>query len=756
EASDAAGNNLLAASNELNLSAEGFKERAAVTVDFNADLPRPDVFLPELSGVGAINLQGSLKAGAEGEELTLSHADLLLSASDVDVVSVKLNKSFTLGGNQDLSGNLMDFRVTNLPLAWLALWLPEGASLSGNALSAEFNLTGLPGGALQFSSTAPLQLGPLSFSQDGVALLNEISILAQPVVRYRSDGSVSWSINEFQIQDRYGEILTGQSEGSFNQSAPTAALLPAGLKTQTTLNLGLQQITQQPALSGYTSIFSGRAKLELMVDPSQAHPVQALGRLDGISPRAYPGQRQNYRFELKLSEPRSGALALDAILQAGSESNPSSTLELTGQVIPGVEPLEFKTDLIAQRMSQGDIEMLKAAFLPEAEAAPPVPNRPSLIPPVASTPKPTPPPAISPAGPPWAGYDGELTVSIGELYLLSGEVLTGLKARAVVSEPLLRLSDLEASLLDGNIAGSFEARYSKGQRMAYALKTDLKFDKIDPAVFAMKRKDIPVKGLFAGQARFEGQGAKFEDAVDAIQGELVLTGRDGVLTAFDLDSLLSDFLPGRLGRMRLGSLGLLGASVLGDQLDRPGIRALAEAIPYFENMPFTDFTLKLTRGADQRVIVPQLEFVGRNLLIQGSGSIAATQLRDILNQPMDLALELGAKGQLIDSLETLELLQPDSSEDGFRRWKDEIQIKGSLGDPDTSALERVLRQAANRALRESKKEEEETPDTAETAVAPQAEEEAAVPTEQVPEEKLSKEERILRDVGTGLDILFGR
>ncbi|PXA03649.1 hypothetical protein DDZ13_10145 [Coraliomargarita sinensis] len=742
-ASDQSGKNLLSVSQELDLAVQGFEERATLAVAFNADLPRPEIFLPEMAGVGAVNVQGSLTAEAGGEELTLQGTDLLLSASDAEVVSVKLNKHFTLGGKQDLSGNLMDVRITNLPLAWLRPWMPEGLSVSGNDLSAQLNLTGLPGGVLQLSPVAPLRLGPLSVFQDGAPMLNQVTILAQPVIRVESDRSIAWELNDFQVSDQYGAILTGQSSGRYGASATSEGFLPAGLQTRTKLDFGLQQITQQPALAGYTSILSGRAKVDLNLDPANDYPLQAQGRIDAISPRAYPGQRQDYRFALQLNEPKPGVLALGANLEAGSDNRPSSNLQFAGQVRPKVSPLEFQADLTASRVSQRDIEFLSAAFQPEERAAtnampegvrPPTPSTTQT-----TSGRPQVPDTAQVAGPPWAGYDGEVKVSIAELLLLSGEVITDLQAEVVVTEPLLSLKNLEGGFEGGRLSGSSEARYSQRQRMAYAIKTDLMFDNVDPATFSKKpSKDFPVRGTFDGRAKFSGQGATLDQAIDAIEGELAVNGREGLLTAFKLDTR--------------SNLGLIGAGLLGQSLNRPGITALARAVPYFENMPFSDFTLKLTRGADKQIKIPQLSFVGENLLIDGAGSIAASSLKEAMSQPLDLTLNLGAKGQLIEYLETLELLGPNTAEDGFRRWASTIQIKGTLSDPDTSALERMLKQAANRALTQPAKQKDEPAAEGETPAEPGTEDGEA-PSEQNLKPKPSKEEKILRDVETGLDLL---
>lgn len=735
DALDQAGNQLVRLSQELELTVQGFEERASLRVKFDADLPRPGVFLPELSVIGELVVAGHLALAAEGELLTLSQADFRLSAAGVERLSLRANKEFTLGGAQDLSGNLIDLRLSQLPLAWLAPWLPEGLLLTGEDFSAAFKLTGLAGGAFELSSSEPLRLGPLSLVQDGAPLLEQITIQAQPVLRLAADKSLSWDLGALQIADRYGKILAGSSTGRFDPSLTAEGFFPAGLETQTQLDIGLQEITQQPALAGYTSIMSGRAAIQLKLAPSQAQPLQVQGQLSGLSPRGYPGQRQDYRFALQLNEPKSGLLGLGATLRIGSENQPSSDLQFAGELRPSSAPLEFKADLTAPRLSQADLEFLAAAF----QAAPPpaaddtfvvAPPRPA--PSGTGTGAGSPAQAAEPVGPPWAGYAGEISVSIKELVLTAGEVLSELTAQASVTEPLLRLQKLSAKLYAAEIAGSGELSYSSRQRMAYALRSDLSFAKMDPAAFAKEPgASFPVKGIFEGRAQFSGQGETLEQALDAIEGEVLVTGREGVLTAFELDAR--------------SNLGLLGAGILGQSLNRPGISAMAKTVPYFENMPFSDFTLRLQRQSDQRILIPELRFIGRNVLIDGSGSIAASSLKDAMNQPLDLKLELGAKGQLVDYLETLKLLGPNTGADGFRRWEQALQIRGSLSDPDTSALERILKEAANRALTRSGRETE-APVT----------QDGETSTEQNLQPKPSKEERIIRDVEAGLNLLFGK
>ena len=185
--------------------------------------------------------------------------------------------------------------------------------------------------------------------------------------------------------------------------------------------------------------------------------------------------------------------------------------------------------------------------------------------------------------------------------------------------------------------------------------------------------------------------------------------------------------------------------------------ALSKTIPYFKDIRFDHFALELTRGADKRVLIPQLKLTGDSLLIDASGSVAASRWSELMDQPLDLALSLGAKGRLTDYLETLQLLQPTAAEDGFRRWNQDVQLTGSLADPNTDALMDILNTAARSALTKPQQ-------SAPVPAAPESNKlpaELAPPLEGTPEQqpeapktkKQTKEERRRDDVEMGLDIL---
>ena len=160
------GGKLLSISQSLELSINSFDRTAEVDLGFEADLPHPEVFAPELIALQELSLQGALKAVAEGEAFILQAAKLDASSKGLPVAALGLKQSLALGAGQTFSGELMEVALFNLPLAWLNPSLGDDLQLSGVPLSATIIVSGEPGGALQVGSLEPVEVGPFSVTQD--------------------------------------------------------------------------------------------------------------------------------------------------------------------------------------------------------------------------------------------------------------------------------------------------------------------------------------------------------------------------------------------------------------------------------------------------------------------------------------------------------------------------------------------------------------------------------------------------------------
>lgn len=746
--SDASGAKLLSSAQALSLSIQAFDETAQLELSFQVDLPHPEVFAPELIALQGLSIDGELNAAADGSALTLNTANLDAASNGAQVVSVKLKQRMTLGGQQQLSGELMDIHLMQLPIAWLNPWIGDGWALSGAPVSAQVLLTGGSHGALQVQTLAPLQVGPVSLSHYEQLFFENLSLRMNPSVRVAADQSIDYDLGDFQVIDRYGEVLGGTISGSKHESSDRSPF--AGLQTRAKLKIGLAELLQQPALAGMASVLAGQANVVLDIDGAAEYPAKLQAGITGLRARDLPGSSQNYRFAAQLKQINGGGFALGSNFAAGSENRPSTSVQIAGQVMPESQPMPFKVELTAPRIAQSDLDLLMAAFQAEdrtqsagVTAAPAKTS--SVSKPSGSSA--TVPVQVSVERPPWADLNGDVAIKIDELTMPSGQIIRGLSAQAKITEALLAVRDMKASMEGGRVSGQGEVRFDPALAKAYKLSSVLSFSDVDPSIFSKKKSgNFPVQGLFDGDFSFSGSGATLEAAVDSAEGDLLITGRNGVLTAFELDNR--------------SQLGLIGAGLLGQSLNRPGVTALAQAVPYFKDMRFETFSLKLTRAQDKKVKIPELSLIGDNLRINGSGFIAASSLSEVLDQPLDLTLGLGAKGRLVDYLETLQLLGPQTSEDGFRNWNKDIKIGGTLADPNTDQLMDMLNAAARRALTESESKKSKS-----TATSTSSDGQLLLPGDQASGEattndastetpkKKSKEEKIIDDIEMGVDLL---
>ena len=746
---DAQGQQLISVQSAFALEVDDAAGEATVSVNFNADLPKPQVIAPELAILGRLQVTGNAVASTDGDAMTLSAANLTASAASTELLALDLKRSMVFGGEADLSGELLDITITALQLEWLNPWLSDGLRIQSLApVSLALSVAGAADGAFVLTFAEPLQLGPLTVTEAGAPLVQDLVVMLTPELQLSADQSLKYSLNSLSIADKYGSFIQGSSSGVIQLDATRDAANPfAGIQSQTELQLGLQEVFQLPALAGNASIVSGQLSLNVNVDASADEPLQLQAQVKGLRARSMPSVAKDYALALAV-KPTSklGEWAIGADLLAGPTRRPSTSLQLVAEVNPSQAPMTFSAAVSGPRVTQEDFSILSAAFTPRAQltVAAPTLSGPSAV---RGTEQPQAARGVgvdvSGSVPPvWAMLDGRATISIDEFRLEAGQVIEAIALKAVVSEPKLMVDPISAKIGEGELQGSSTVLYASSQAKPYSLTADIRFADIDPAFFVKRHQSAPVQGRFDGVFQLTGVGESLDAAVEDSTATLKITGEQGVLTAFEMDE-----------RQQLG-LGLAG--LLGQSLDRPGITALSRTIPYFKDIPFDSFVFELKRGADKRVLIPQLRLTGDSVLIDASGSVGASGLSEVMDQPLDLTLSLGAKGRLTESLETLELLQPSTAEDGFRRWNKDIQITGSLADPDTGELMDILNDAAKGAFstsnkRESVPAEGDLGQQQSTELVPQAEGGTTVESE-APQKK-SKEERRRDDIEMGLDLL---
>jgi hypothetical protein len=736
---DAHGDNVIGVDQVFDFAVQQAAGIFTASAQLEAHLPRPESLAPQLAVLGALQVQAQLRASTDGASVTLASAHGKVSSVNAELLSLDLKQPIRLGAAQNLTGDLLQVRLTELPLEWLNSWLAPGMFIEGAPVSLACAVSATPAGGYTLRCPEPMQIGPLSVRDAEALLLQDVSLILEPHLEYRADQSLVYFLESLRLSDQYGALLQGRSEGRIAaDTGRNPANVFAGIDSRTQLQIGLQELFQLPVLHPHASIVGGQLSLDVTVDGSAAFPVQLHGQLRGLRARSMPQALSDYHVGVQLKQgAKHDEWIAEADFQAGSSDRPTTRLHFSGKANPQQQPLAFTAALSGQRLSQADLAILSAALTPRDTS---VSTGAAARLEGVSSPKLVTEAPAGPTPPPWALLNGQASVDIEELLLESGARIQALQAEMSVSAAQLEVTGLSAQLGPGHVSGRSEVRYAPAQSNAYHLTAGLDFARVDPSFFSSKRSGaVPLRGQFDGAFTLRGAGQSLEAAVEDSELSLRITGKDGVLTAFELDK-----------RSELG-LGLV--SLLGQSLEQPRMTALSNTIPYFKDIRFDHFAFELTRGADKRVLIPELKLTGDSLLLDASGSVAAGRWRDLLEQPVNLRLSLGAKGQLMDHLQTLDLLKQNLAADGYRRLKQEVELTGSLADPNTDALRDLLNRAARSALTKSPPAGSNRSTAGKLSALLGAPDEASAGPSAEPQRQATKQERLRDDVETGLNLL---
>ena len=716
---------LLSIRQDLDLSFTSSEKVLKMDYSFDADIKRPEFFVPELAGIEGLSLKGCLETSFDGNKLILNEADIDAEIQDVSIATLKLMQSLNLGNKQAFFGEIMKFDLINFPLNLINPFLGNEIKLSGEPINAEIIVVGDRSEKIQVISNRAIKVGPFSIKKNAKTFLDKVIFQTSPVLSLNAKGYLYFDLGEFQLLDRYGDIIQGRVSGSKEFVAADSLL--AGMKADAQFNLDLSGLLRQPILKGRTSIMGGQAELTFKINSEENYPAQMQGYIAGLRVPNSSSIGKEHSFFGQFKKTETNDYTIESKFSIGPNDNPSSNFLISTQLVPGLKHYPFnylfKLSLNAAKLSQADLEFMYSALKPLQGFQ----NNHSIGQNSKSS-------SLGTSRPYWANFDGEAAIMVDEFIMTSGYTIIDVSALATVSEPVSQIKQLDFLINNNILSGKAKVVCDFQETSDFQISSTLTFNDIDPSIFSKKHSgSFPLDGYFDGTFNLNGQGLDFKALLDNAHYDFIITGQDGFLTALDLDER--------------SQLGLLGASILGQSFNRPGITAMSLAIPYFKDVHFDSFMLKLTKSPHKTINISKLLIQGDDLRIYGLGSIDSSNLNDLMEKPLLLTLDFGARGRLIDYLETLGLLAPTIDSDGFRTLKNSINIGGTVSKPDASALKIVLTQAAIRAFAQPSVLESPQKSNERPLLFKQ---ESTGPNK---DKKKSKEENIIEDIENGLNLL---
>lgn len=571
--------------------------------------------------------------------------------------------------------DLLDLTLLGVPVAWVQAFAPAGVTVGGPITGAWTVRAENEGFAA--TASAPLIVPGLRVADASGPQWSFDAVRIEGSRLRQSPTGWSAALGSVRVQSKGDDLVSVSVEVSQNTGAPLTA--------KGELRARLAPLTAQPALvASVGRVSAGQAVLSFEAtvgDDIAAKTKLLLNGLRAGSAGELPELSANAEFTRKADGVITVKLPLTVRNQTASRS---SDAELTATLTPGVAdaPARLIARLSSQVLHVPDLQ----AFTALAPATPP-----------PSTPAPAPVVPAEPATEPlWAGYTGELALALARVVYAPGVELTKIEGTVALTPDTLDLKRLEALLGAGtlNLSGVLNFLRPAG---GYGLAASVSGRElvVGPLLSALNpAQPVPLEGTFTLEAKLQGQGSDPASAAGAAAGDIKLNGRDGVLRALNLNT--NRFVS--TGSTMAGFAGLAGALSGNQQLAKRGaqITALNNVARQFSNLPFQQINLVARRGTDGEIEVGDLNLTAPALTLAGSGALAALPGRGLLDQPLLLRLNLGARGQFARELETLDLLNPlaaDAAPDSLRPLTEPLVFDKTLRSVGTDQVIRLLSRA---------------------------------------------------------------
>ncbi|MFI5335702.1 MAG: AsmA-like C-terminal region-containing protein, partial [Opitutales bacterium] len=643
----------------------------AITAGGEADLPA--LLNPWLSGVhpqarGEIDLilhDSRLELRKFALETSDGQGRPLVTAAAAHPFGLDLRKRTVEAG----AGGpvLATLRFAEMPLTALRHALP-GFGISGVAGPGEFSLQGA-GDRLILQPKGPMHLANVSLKRTSQPWLDNLSVELSPVMEL-TGGTVSrLASGDLVVRDAAGLELSrvtaeltlgpdGEQHGSLGFDANLAGL------------------AQQPFLAGRDSLQAGRASGEIRTAfGGGARRVEARATLNGLVLRegnqALPVANLSLRADLQPG----GRLSLQMpVLLDRSGVRSDLTLALEGtRNGPGIN---FDAKLSGEQVDLGDTLLLLGALGTPLAAEPgdAAAQSRSLSPPAADT------------SPFWTGLTGQVALDLKSVARGQEWTMSGLTGRLVVEPARLQLQKLEAGFGEkSRLAVHGELAFAPGPN-PYALQGDFSLTEFDAGkLFKVLEPGRPptIEGVFTIAGQAESQGLTLDDTIDRVRGHFQLTSRQGVFRGLKRSS----------DKLSVASKAVEWSAALGSMLGTDKVKQTAEKMAgpaylvdqlgqMLGEFSYDQLSLQLVRDPSLNLQLQDVSLVSPEVRLLGSGQVAYTPGKPLLEQPLSLALTFAARGKIEQTLGKLHELDGSRDELGYAKTKNPVTISGSLAKPN--------------------------------------------------------------------------
>ena len=645
----------------------------------DATLDKLGALQPEFATLGRLTLVAGFDVTTQGDVVRLNALDVrvagerpVLTVTAQQPVEFNLKTSAATVTNP--SADLLRLTLDGLPLAWAKPFLGDIA-LTGDDVRGAFTVTANDGG-FAVRAAAPITLTNLSVSQAGKPLVNALDVSLSSQADYTPKGWAAEVTN-----------LTAGSAGvqilKLTAKAAQAAGAKQPLTASGTYEINLAAALGQPVAAGSASLQRGVARGDFsasVADIQTASLTLQLASLLAADGSVLPSVALQARADVDAKGVINAQVPI-IITQAERRSD----ITLGARITQSKDTTQVMARLTGEVVNVGDL-MLFSALVPAKPAA--------EVPAVETKPAPK-TPAPAPTAPLWAGLNGELNIAFTTVVYSKDVVVKDIGGVVKLTPDALTLERLVAALkTGGNLKAVGGLQFDAKQPQPYGLKADVTLSDVEPAPILRALspgQPAPVEGKFNLTTQVAGRAVEPAGFTDSVIGDIKLTGQNGTFRALNVKSSAAVEKAGKAAAVA-GLLGALaGSETTMKYADRA--RAAADVTKQLGAIKFEQMSLVLSRDEKNNLGIKDLSILSPVVRLVGSGIIAYQPGVPLMQQPLLLNLQLGAKDKLADDLRTLKLIGDKTDTAGYVFLAEDLKLDGSLQAVGTKQLSGLIERA---------------------------------------------------------------
>lgn len=652
----------------------GFAEiRASGRLDADAD--QLSVVKPELSAIGAIKITADFDLAQRGDSTRIDRLQAAI-AGVRPVAAVRSLQAFEFNAKTgelkvaDPTHELVVISLQGLPLAWVRPFLKDLA-LTGGDLSGEFAATANNGG-FALRPRAPLTLTGINLAQSGKPLIRSVDLSLMVTADYSPAG---WQADV--------SSLTLESAGAslFKLEAKAGQLIGKDqpLKATGKWSASIPALLAQPVAEGAAGFVRGNASGDFVVTVAAKTGVQAnLAFTDlAADPKLTAEKLPTITAEIRAEIAADGKITLNAPLLFARDGR-KSDLTLAGTVATTPSGTAVDAKLTSTLLVVEDVQILAAPF---AGTTAPVPAKPS----------------VRDEKPVWAGLTGRIALTLKKVVYAQKFEVADVGGTIRIEAGSLKLDGVRAGFSEGSeLKLNGGVTFTATSPEPYALAANLDVTNFDPApVFRALNPNQPptVEGKFTVASQLAGNARNLGELGDRAHGDFTLTSKGGVFRALSSD-VSSKVEAATKTASAVAFLGNVASAVTGRK-EYGDVASKAEAVAALSKMisaiQYDQLNVVLSRDAALNTVLKDFTLIAPELRLAGTGKVTRQEKTGLLAQALTMQFQLGARGHTGDLLKALGALDASKKDDlGYLASTLPLNVKGTLGKPDTSELQSAL------------------------------------------------------------------